>query len=618
MEHGPTRLETPQAIFSASVLLSIRRRPLQHAPHLPTTKPNFMFRKATTHSLLFQSFLLLALLSPLLLGAQQAKIGYPKPNNMVPPVTGDTLVVRVQNLPAMQALQGVNVPSPRYSYLWIFDDGNFLNEGADSTVNHYYSAANGAQDHYPMAYITGLYGGGNPPPKMAVPDSPIKPAPTALQPVAKTSAVKPGALIHLQKNHQNLVPNDTTVWILSIKNPLQQISLSGQVYLFYDGIIEVARDTLTYVPASLNGQSQYGAFTLETTHVFKNEVLAPALKMDSIPVGTLRDQYRKAAIWSYNNLAPGEERHFFVRMKNDPNLLGKFPEEQLGRVKFMAVMTSFENDNAIDIQLADGEAKLASRIGLSELFGQQVEYLQTIMSPWFNNPSTVNNLAFGNKIIDLIVAPSALAAAHDPNALEILACNCPPQANAAQELLFKVKFSNDGNAPATQVNVQIQLPADIDANEVEAQLTSVYPDISNANITRRILPGNTVEWELKNVYFQSSKTLGEDHPATYGQIVFKALTKAGTDVNTIAGMQACISFNGGGKVCTALATPQPQVVAGSTNGEILSCKDDCKLQTGNGGFDWCKIVLGMPLWLLLVLLLLLLIVVIWLIYRRNA
>lgn len=580
-----------------------------------------MFRKATTPSplYLFQSFLLLmALLSPFLLGAQQAKIGYLKPSDLNPPVTGDSSVVRVQGLPAMQALQGVNVPSPSYSYLWIFDDGNFLNEGVDSTVHHYYSAANGIQDHFPMAYITGLYGGGNPPPKMAVPTSPIKPPPAALQPATKTSAVKQGALINLQKNHQNLVPNDTTVWILSVKNPLQGISLSGQVYLFYDGIIEVARDTLTYVPASLNGQSQYGAFTLETTHVFKNEILAPALKMDSIPVSRLRNQYHKAAFWSYSNLAPGEERHFFVRMKNDPNLLGKFPEEQLGRVKFMAVMTSFENDNAIDIQLSGDEGKLAERIGLNELFGQQSQFIQDILAPLINTGGA-SNLVFGNKIIDLMVTTSALAAAHDPNALEILACNCPAQADAGQELLFKVKFSNDGNAPATKVNIQIKLPSQIDANQVGAQLSSIYPDISNSNITRRMLSGNIIEWELNNVFFQSSKTLGEDHPATYGQIVFKALTQKGTDINAIPGMQACISFNGGSQVCTALAAPRPQVEAGSTDGQILSCKDDCKIRTGNGGgFDWCKIVLGLPLWLLLLLLLILLVGVIWLIYRRNA
>ena len=52
------------------------------------------------------------------------------------------------------------------------------------------------------------------------------------------TVVEEGNLLNLQRNHQGLVENDTTVWILSVKNPSKSETWSGQLYLFYESPIE--------------------------------------------------------------------------------------------------------------------------------------------------------------------------------------------------------------------------------------------------------------------------------------------------------------------------------------------------------------------------------------------
>lgn len=569
-----------------------------------------MFRIATSKARIFIPLFLFSFLCYSILQGQTAKIGYLKGPDMVPPVGGDTSVLRVQGLPQLQALQGVNVPAPTYSYLWIFDDGDYMNMGADSTVHHYYSNLSAAGAHNPVAYVTGLYGGGSPPPKMAMPGQPIQPAPTANSPQVKTNAVKPGAFIELQKNHQNLVPDDSTVWIISIKNNYQgDISLNGQVYLFYNGVVETAKDTVTYVPATINGTAQFADFDLETTHIYRNEVLTPTIFLNPIPNTTLRNQYQKAAFWSYNNLRPGEERHFFVRFHNDKNLLSKFPEEQLGRLKFMAVMT-INGDTNVDVQLSTGEDKLANRIGLNTLFTETGQQLRDSLNAYFPPGQTNGTITFGNRILDLAVSTAALAAAHDPNHLDVNACSCPPTSKGAQELLYKVRFSNDGNAPATNVKIRVLLAPEVDINSISHKLISTYPQLNPNTISFHKTGTNEVEWELSNVFFQSAKLLGADNPSTYGQIVFKALTLTGTDINNVGVQQACISFNGGSEVCTTPAKATPIVGTGSMAGELLKCTDNCKIGADGQWFS------RIPLWLLLLLIFLVLLAL-WAAYRYS-
>ena len=122
---------------------------------------------------------------------------------------------------------------------------------------------------------------------------------------------------------------------------------------------------------------------------------------------------------------------------------------------------------------------------------------------------------------------------------------------------------------------------------------------------------NTITWKMLNFAIHSIWEYGEGNRMTYGQIVFNALTKAGTNLEDLGEIVACIRFDdpNGTAVCTVPVKPVALVADGSTASieaqAILQC-DACR------GGD-----IGMPLWLVL-LLVLIIGLSLWIVYTEST
>lgn len=540
----------------------------------------------------------------------------------------DSLLLELSDMPELTKLNGVNAEAPRYSYLWIFGDGNFLNGSPDSILSHRYEvpAVPSPQDVFEAkVYATGLYGDdGNPPPKI-INSNDIKPAfDPAFQgkPHEKTQAVQQGYL-RLQKNHVNLIPGDTTAWILSIKNNLDDdFSLNGQIYLFYDGLIEKLfvnpkSGDSTYVNSVIGGTTQYGEFRHDTTLFYFDGIPNFTFYQNNIPDAQLSQNYKKAVFWNYTDLQPGEERHLFIQFRDDPNLLDKFSSKEEGTTRFLAMMTAqtiFDTQGP-NFDLTTDDVERVSKLGLNGFLDNAQEWIFDTIS----FPGTPSNFIFGDQIADLYEVNSSLKRSHDPNHLKIKGCACPPGSDGAQKLLTSIDFSNDGKASTKNVYVSMEIPAEIQFNSMLDTLLSLHPPLdptssgsvvierSSDNATR------TVTWKLLNFQIDPVVEYGVGHPATYGQIVFTMLTQPGVNLDDIPEMQACIRFDeiDGEAVCTVPV--KPVALTAASEGapdlqEILEC-EECT--SPNPGFH-----LPIPLWLC-ILLLIILVLIIWIMLSKK-
>ena len=184
---------------------------LAHKPirALRVTQPAQIFRFS------FSIFFTLIAGAGALLAQQVAPL---KPDSLTQLALKDSILLRVLGLPELAPLNAHELATPRYDYFWLYGNGNFTLGGADSTISHRYQTKPSA--YAVKTYPTGLYGGGGkPPPKIVRGEATVisaanpNPAPHRVTP-----AVKENEFIRLQKNHLSLVPEDTTMWVLSYKN----------------------------------------------------------------------------------------------------------------------------------------------------------------------------------------------------------------------------------------------------------------------------------------------------------------------------------------------------------------------------------------------------------------
>lgn len=539
----------------------------------------------------------------------------------------DSLLLELSGMPELQKLNGINAEAPRYSFLWVFGDGNFINGSPDSVLAHRYevpSVPSPSDTFQAKVYATGLYGDdGNPPPKI-INSTTINPAfDPAFQakPHLKTQAVQQG-FIRLQKNHVNLIPGDTTAWIISIKNNLDgDISLNGQVYLFYDGLIEKLfvdpkTSDSTYVNSEIGGVTQFGEFRHDTTLFYFDGIPKNTFYQNNIPDAQLSQNYKKAVFWNYNSLQPGEERHLFVQFKDDDNLLNKFSPKEEGAVRFLAMMTaqSFFDTQGPNFNLTPDDAERVSKLGLFGFMDGASDWVPDTVN---TVPGTPTSFIFGDQIADLSEVNSSLRSSHDPNHLKIEGCSCPPGSGAAQKLLTSIDFSNDGRAPTKNIFVSLEIPSEIQANSVTDTLLRLHPplDPTSAGVVEKSYNSatRTVTWKLLNFQIDPVVDFGVGHPATYGQIVFTMLTQPGVNLEDIPEMQACIRFDAedAEAVCTVPVKPVAQTIVSAGEPDlqaILEC-EDCT--NPNPGFHF-----PIPLWLC-VLLLIILLLILWILFEKR-
>ncbi len=577
--------------------------------------------------LTFRSFLSLFFTFITALGSLLAQQVAPiKPDSLTQLALKDSVMLRISGLPALAPLNAHELATPRYDYFWLYGNGNFTLGGADSTINHRYKPK--ASAYGIKTYPTGLYGGGGkPPPKIVngqvtvIP--PAAPDPT---PFGVTKAVKENKFIRLQKNHLSLVPSDTTMWVLSYKNIYKEgVPISGEVYLFFNSPVERVRidprngDT-TIVLSEIAGIPQFGSFKNDTTLFYFPKTLPKTIQLNTSIFGSgsrINSSFKNALLWRFDTLNYNEERHLFIQFKNDPDLLDKFPDDEKGRVEFLAMMTG-----GVPGDLSPAESALAEEFGLNEMLSPGG--LETIFGQVFSqlNPQgqpTPNFQSFqpSGRIIDLQLLTSSLSKAHDPNQMRVDACACPADGAGAQKLLCTVDFVNDGHASTSNVYVTVHFPEGVDINSISDQPIKIHPELQAAAVNsavelERNVAENTITWKFLNFAIHSVWEYGEGDPMTYGQIIFSALTKTGTKLEDIGEIVACIRFDdpNGAPVCTVPVKPVALVADGSATSmeaqNMLQC-DACT--SGGDGF-------GMPLWLVLLLAVIILLSL-WIVYTES-
>lgn len=540
---------------------------------------------------------LLLLLSSSALYAQSVTItDEPKHN----PALLDSIEITATGLPLFKPLNSDSLVTPHYEHLWIFGDGNFLNGTKDSTVRHRFNIAKPGKDTFEVqTFLSGLYGGGGvPPPRMI--DGGIEVENLLYlnpKPIQATEGVNSG-FIRLQKNHLQLVPGDTTAWILSFKNTIAQSApFSGQVLMFFDSPIKninynpFAEHSKTHSVVSNKEDVPIGRFQFDTTLFFFDGVVPQTYYLDTIKTAQLSQYYQQALIWQFDSLQAGEERHLFIQFSDDPELLNKVAKGKQGSIDFLAVMTS--SSDSLDYQRPDSFTP-----DLFEVYGIQ-EFLDSIdlhkdgvpLADSISSAATdFDEFKFeiGRLLLDADEVSSSIAATHTPNQLSVDACVCPVDSDGANQLLCTIDFVNNGNTRTNDLFVFMHIPTDLDFNSIPDTLFRLSRAADPKSNTRIILEKNlfkrTIKWSLFNFPLEAAQVKGVGHPSTSGQLVFSILSRPGIELNQLTPLRACIGFvdNPTLASCTFPAKAQPisKDPALTDSNDFLAC-NACAVPNNN-------------------------------------
>ncbi|MCB0571424.1 MAG: hypothetical protein KDC66_16750 [Phaeodactylibacter sp.] len=446
--------------------------------------------------------------------------------------TGFNLV----HLPPLDTLNAVHPPSPYYEFLWIFSDGNFINKSLERSIDYQYDLKGAATASVQtQAIATSIYTGGAPPPRIIVLDTTV----VAKAGVSKKStAVKPGLFINLQRNHTRMVPLHTSTWILSVRNNFTQDSsqyLNGNLLLFYDGLIELIvtqenGDTLLVPKTDAADLKVFSDFTeTEVLNFFGGSSGNRYMVADP----QVSEYYKEVYVIPFEKLFPQEERHYFINLLNDKDLLDKAPEKEKGQVRFMAA--GILNDPPqLSPVLSGEEQERVQQLGLPPLLDNGLPVTDPIEGNTFNLP-------LGTLLMDVHENAAGISKGHDPNKLAITTCECPAGSEVGQKLLFTVDFENDGAGDVDKVIIKLDLPDGVSPSRIPDTLVHSHPFINPDDI--KITRGEkSVTWELKDLIIHPVMDFGAGHPSTYGSISFYAFLETGKDVSILDGQQAYIYF----------------------------------------------------------------------------
>jgi hypothetical protein len=506
----------------------------------------------------------------------------------------DTMTWRLQNMPALTPLNSNDKLQPRYDYLWIFNDGDYIVGTPDATVKDR-SGLSSPATAKGTSYPTGLYSDKNDrPPKIVVsPDFNI-PSTTNSDPYTPVRALDDEeyntSFLRLERNHVNLVPDDTTIWILSFRNILEFTPLSGEVYLFYDSPIDKiytnprTKEEVRTRSKDAGGDTQFGEFEYQDKLIYFDGIDNTTYFIQEVITTPLNANYKKAVVWRFDTLQPGVEKRLFIQFRNDENLLNKFPADEEGATRFLAMLVASTTGNETPPNVSNEDAKLITGLGLDRFIegipAQQEAPLISDDIFEFGEPYQTME-GPGELLIDVEEVETRLSKAHDPNHMRIDACGCPPQGDGEQLLLATVDFVNDGNARTENIYVQIEIPEEINFNSIADDPISFFPPLDPAatfaSVTlERDEAARTITWVFTSFSLNTTKMMGVGHPDTEGQIVFTMLTNTGVDIKDVPEMWACINFSTdpNDEVCTIPVVPN--IVEEGDDNSILQCSE-CKL-----------------------------------------
>ena len=544
------------------------------------------------HSLTSPFFILLFIL-PLSISAQTIEF-------VSQSADGDVTMI-IKDMPALSPVvraedaKLAKIPTPHYEYLWVFNDGEFINQSKDATVAHKFIGEEGSlRQAVVTAFTTGVYSDDHldlPPSARAVNGS----SPTTIiwKDTLQREVVTDG-LLKLSSNQRGFVAGDKTVFIISVKNP-NDFPLSGFVLFLSDPMIEkkeegAARGEVNYeLLEDETGTPVSATFskTLELAPLEPDFFLSEI--SDQLFPEPLKGRHAKVFRSSIGTLESQEVRNFFVEFDVDEDLFDKGPKEEKGALRFTTVLTVDQTAGPDNFLTPQDSAQIES-LGIQEL-------LDSLL---------LNDQPSGRLIADISTYEGEISRSHDPNYVRTEICECPEDSDGAYKLFCTVHFSNEGNLPTNNISVSIAFPPEYDISSIPNQLLSVYPQPETAILANRDPATNTVSWDLAGFQLFPESEFSPGHPLTYAEFQFTVLVNpVEAKVDSIPYLQACIVFDGQEAVCTAPV--KPTVVESSDAAEMLRC-ESC-VSNGSSSNDGDG-ELPLPWWLLILLIIILIIVLI--------
>lgn len=506
--------------------------------------------------------------------------------------------------------KGDSVPEPRFDYFWITNDGQYHFTSDTSKVIHRFDTDKIGGTAEFTTYATIIYSDSeeDEPPKMIIGDVGI--GGTSVQP-DKVKALPDSGFVRLQKNHLNLVPEDTTVFVLTAKNNLVNTSIPLNTYILflYDGPLSIINKNLGSNAISANpikGANTPPIFTEfeaeESFIYYPNSFLESYSGIDLSGI-SLGESFKKALLYRLDALGPQEERHIFLQMKNDEVHLEAIPTGGVGGTRFVAVLLATDFQGEIDLpSLTQVEEQIASELKINSLIDQPITVT--------NDDGGTDTIYISDyRPIGISDLYSTVARSHDPNQITLQACECPANSDAAQKIICKVDFENTGAGATEDVSIIVPLPAEIAASTFSQELISLFPDSDALRDDMNITideDNNSIQFDFPGLRLEGKMPGEDNYLGRTGHITFTLYTQVGTNIGDIAPVQACIIFDENDPFCTpetSIEMIASQEVHASLAPLALNC-GVCIVPKGSTPPIDGIVVLGMPLWLLILILLL--------------
>ena len=495
-----------------------------------------------------------------------------------------------------------NIPIPHYEYLWVFDDGEFINQSKDAEVSHIFIGPDGnTRQGTVMAFTTGVYSDDHldlPPSARAVNGS--SGSNDIETKAAPRQEVVTDGLIRLSSNQRGFVAGDKTVFIISVKNP-NNFPLRGYLLFLSDPVIEKKTEGLARGEVNYEVYEDASGTPVSTTFSKRLDLdpLNSDFFLDSIPgqlfPTPLKGRYASAYRDPFITLDSLEERHLFVQFDVDDALFDKGPEEDKGALRFTAFFT-VDQTAGPDNFLTPEDSTLIERLGIQALL----------------DSLNGDDRPTGRLVADLSTFEGEITRSHDPNYIKTEACECPQGSDGAFKVFCTVHFSNEGNAATNDIAVSITFPEEYDIFSIPDTLLSIYPQPGTPILPDRDEATNTVRWNLAGFQIFPEAEYGVGNPLTYGEFQFTVLANpASPQMDSIPYLQACIEFDEAAPVCTVPV--KPVAVESGDAARILAC-GTC-VSEGPGGNTGGE--LPLPWWLLLLLLIILIILLAIAALRRR-
>ncbi len=554
-------------------------------------------------------FTLLLLLSASFLTAQI---------EIVPPAGTSKETTLKLTQPPLTKIEHASGAQPGYLHLFIYGDSKFA-IGSSTTntyeAKHVYVRTNptgGPSTYHARVYSVGTYTGGDPPPK--VKSDPLQ---TSLPPGTPGDSaqlvVGENQWLNIQRNAK-VVPGDTVVHIVSIKNPGDEPATGVLLFLYNGPLIQHDKDSngkpvATATKWLLNLQH-------EESLIYNSNIDRNAYWYNNLPP-TFKNKYNNVLAYSFNDLPPGEEQRVFIDMSIDKTISGNID----AKLQYTTDIVALLYTDSGELLATPGEQDTIAPLNLPELLSQinskpanqVLIYSPSIDTSVIDTQQQVLPNASDVGLRDVFIFPAEVSLSHDPNYIKAVACACPDEFAEYNKVLFTVRCENDGYGMAKNIFMDVLLPDGIDANMVFDTAITYHPYNPNSTnmVELEILDDHTIRWRMEGFWLSGTPEYGVGHPNTYAEINFVAFTKQ--DPNTLGDIQAMIRF--GTDTSDPVYTDKAKIIGVSeaiVGANSLVC-GPCQEITSTPGFCdsfWC--LFAWWVWLLIILGLLLLI---WLLYR---